>query len=59
MGEKKLNEYGMTPLTGKHYFVYGLGNFASQHLTMVSHILTLQITMALFREALRKTLAEY
>ncbi len=30
MKEQKLNAYGMTPLTGKHYFVYGLGNFASQ-----------------------------
>lgn len=27
MKEQKLNAYGMTPLTGKHYFVYGLGNF--------------------------------
>lgn len=39
MKEQKLNAYGMTPLTGKHYFVYGLGNFASQlSWTMVSTI---------------------
>ena len=29
MGEN-LNKYGMKPLTKKNYFVYGLGNFASQ-----------------------------
>lgn len=45
MGEKKLNEYGMTPLTGKHYFVYGLGNFASQlSWTMVSTYLSIFYT---------------
>ena len=36
MGEN-LNKYGMKPLTKKNYFVYGLGNFASQlSWTMVS-----------------------
>lgn len=30
MGEKKLNAYGMEPLKPVNYFVYGLGNFASQ-----------------------------
>lgn len=30
MGETKLNAYGMAPLKPINYFVYGLGNFASQ-----------------------------
>ena len=35
----------MTPLTGKHYFVYGLGNFASQlSWTMVSTYLSIFYT---------------
>ena len=45
MKEQKLNAYGMTPLTGKHYFVYGLGNFASQlSWTMVSTYLSIFYT---------------
>lgn len=45
MKEQKLNQYGMTPLTGKHYFVYGLGNFASQlSWTMVSTYLSIFYT---------------
>lgn len=43
--EKKLNEYGMEPLTTKNYFVYGLGNFASQlSWTMVSTYLSIFYT---------------
>ena len=30
MNETKINKYGMEPLTFKNYFVYGMGNFASQ-----------------------------
>ncbi len=42
---EKLNEYGMKPLTAKNYFVYGLGNFASQlSWTMVSTYLSLFYT---------------
>lgn len=45
MKEKKLNEYGMAPLTTKHYLVYGLGNFASQlSWTMVSTYLSIFYT---------------
>ena len=45
MSEKKLNEFGMAPLTAKHYFVYGLGNFASQlSWTMVSTYLSIFYT---------------
>lgn len=41
MGEN-LNKYGMKPLTKKNYFVYGLGNFASQlSWTMVSTYLSI------------------
>lgn len=44
MGEK-LNEFGMKPLTKKNYFVYGLGNFASQlSWTMVSTYLSIFYT---------------
>ena len=42
MKEQKLNAYGMAPLTAKHYFVYGMGNFASQlSWTMVSTYLSI------------------
>lgn len=45
MIEQKLNAYGMTPLTAKHYIVYGLGNFASQlSWTMVSTYLSIFYT---------------
>lgn len=45
MKENNLNEYGMAPLTAKHYFVYGLGNFASQlSWTMVSTYLSIFYT---------------
>ena len=45
MKEQKLNAYGMTPLTTKHYIVYGLGNFASQlSWTMVSTYLSIFYT---------------
>lgn len=45
MKEQKLNAYGMTPLTTKHYLVYGLGNFASQlSWTMVSTYLSIFYT---------------
>lgn len=45
MEEQKLNEYGMAPLTAKHYVVYGLGNFASQlSWTMVSTYLSIFYT---------------
>ncbi len=41
----KVNEFGMTPLTAKNYFVYGLGNFASQlSWTMVSTYLSIFYT---------------
>ena len=44
MGEN-LNKYGMKPLTKKNYFVYGLGNFASQlSWTMVSTYLSIFYT---------------
>lgn len=47
MGEN-LNKYGMKPLTKKNYFVYGLGNFASQlSWTMVSTYLSIFIQMYL------------
>lgn len=40
-----LNKYGMKPLTKKNYFVYGLGNFASQlSWTMVSTYLSIFYT---------------
>ncbi len=42
---EKINEYGTKPLTAKNYFVYGLGNFASQlSWTMVSTYLSLFYT---------------
>ena len=45
MKEQKLNEFGMAPLTSKNYFVYGLGNFASQlSWTMVSTYLSIFYT---------------
>lgn len=45
MDGQKLNSYGMKPLTKKNYFVYGLGNFASQlSWTMVSTYLSLFYT---------------
>lgn len=45
MNEKKVNDYGMAPLTAKHYIVYGLGNFASQlSWTMVSTYLSIFYT---------------
>lgn len=45
MGETKLNEYGMAPLKPINYFVYGLGNFASQlSWTMVSTYLSIFYT---------------
>ena len=45
MKEQKLNAYGMAPLTAKHYFVYGMGNFASQlSWTMVSTYLSIFYT---------------
>lgn len=41
----KINQYGTKPLTAKNYFVYGLGNFASQlSWTMVSTYLSLFYT---------------
>ena len=44
MSEKTIN-YGTQPLTAKNYFVYGLGNFASQlSWTMVSTYLSLFYT---------------
>lgn len=40
-----LNEFGMKPLNAKNYFVYGLGNFASQlSWTMVSTYLSIFYT---------------
>lgn len=45
MKEQKLNQYGMAPLEKKHYFAYGLGNFASQlSWTMVSTYLSIFYT---------------
>lgn len=45
MGETKLNAYGMAPLKPLNYFVYGLGNFASQlSWTMVSTYLSIFYT---------------
>lgn len=45
MGKETLNKYGMQPLTTKNYFVYGLGNFASQlSWTMVGTYLSLFYT---------------
>lgn len=43
--KEKLNSFGMKALTAKHYFVYGLGNFASQlSWTMVSTYLSIFYT---------------
>lgn len=45
MKEQKLNAYGMAPLKPVNYFVYGLGNFASQlSWTMVSTYLSIFYT---------------
>lgn len=45
MKAQKKNEFGMEPLTKKHYFAYGLGNFASQlSWTMVSTYLSIFYT---------------
>ena len=45
MKEQKLNQFGMAPLTKKHFFAYGLGNFASQlSWTMVSTYLSIFYT---------------
>lgn len=45
MKDQQLNQFGMTPLTAKHYFVYGMGNFASQlSWTMVSTYLSIFYT---------------
>lgn len=45
MKEQKLNAYGMAPLKPINYFVYGLGNFASQlSWTMVSTYLSIFYT---------------
>lgn len=45
MREQKLNAYGMAPLKPINYFVYGLGNFASQlSWTMVSTYLSIFYT---------------
>lgn len=41
----EVNQYGMQPLTKKHYLVYGMGNFASQlSWTMVSTYLSIFYT---------------
>ena len=41
----KINEFGMEPLTAKHYLIYGMGNFASQlSWTMVSTYLSIFYT---------------
>lgn len=43
--DAKLNEYGTKPLKAKDYFIYGMGNFASQlSWTMVSTYLSLFYT---------------
>lgn len=45
MKEQKLNEFGMKPLSFKHFFVFGMGNFASQlSWTMVSTYLSIFYT---------------
>lgn len=45
MDEIKINKYGMEPLTFKNYFVYGMGNFASQlSWTMVGTYLSIFYT---------------
>ena len=45
MNETKINKYGMEPLTFKNYFVYGMGNFASQlSWTMVGTYLSIFYT---------------
>lgn len=45
MNETKINRYGMEPLTFKNYFVYGMGNFASQlSWTMVGTYLSIFYT---------------
>ena len=45
MKEQKLNAYGLAPLTAILYFVYGMGNFASQlSWTMVSTYLSIFYT---------------
>ena len=45
MNETKINKYGMEPLTCKNYFVYGMGNFASQlSWTMVGTYLSIFYT---------------
>lgn len=45
MSGTSLNQYGTKPLTFKHYFVYGMGNFASQlSWTMVSTYLSIFYT---------------
>lgn len=45
MSETKLNKYGMEPLTFKNYFVFGMGNFASQlSWTMVGTYLSIFYT---------------
>ncbi|MDD3402512.1 MAG: MFS transporter [Hespellia sp.] len=45
MTEPKINEFGMAPLKPINYFVYGLGNFASQlSWTMVSTYLSIFYT---------------
>ena len=45
MNETKMNKYGMEPLTFKNYFVYGMGNFASQlSWTMVGTYLSIFYT---------------
>lgn len=45
MNEIKINKYGMEPLTFKNYFVYGMGNFASQlSWTMVGTYLSIFYT---------------
>ena len=45
MGEVKVNSFGMEPLKPINYFIYGLGNFASQlSWTMVSTYLSIFYT---------------
>ena len=45
MSNTNLNQYGTKPLTFANYFVYGLGNFASQlSWTMVSTYLSIFYT---------------
>ncbi len=45
MSETRLNKYGMEPLTFKNYFVFGMGNFASQlSWTMVGTYLSIFYT---------------